>query len=222
LVGLCAAVSVLFAVASCRTTEVQTVQAAPEQRSIIPEIETIDLAAYPEGAYTVRSGDTPRGIAVRLGMDYNLLSGANGFKDDTVLKPGETIIVPRVAARSGFPAGGAAAGAGGIVVRRGARTSGEAPGAPAPQARAPQVRAPEVRASVSSDGKVRCGSAGTVSAVYRRYPGLGDVVIMESETEKVICSGTFTPSVAKGDEVPAGGVIGTAAVGGVKESRFSK
>jgi LysM repeat protein len=213
-VSLCATVLILIALTSCRTTETQTVQAPPLERSIIPEIQAVDLAAYPEGSYTVKSGDTPSGIAAKMGMDYTQLAAANAFKDDTVLKPGDVIIVPRVAERTGFPAGGADARAGGMVVRTGARPSGEVPQAQAPRAPVP--------ASVSSDGRVHCGSAGTVSAVYRRYPGLGDVVIMESDTEKVIYSGTFTPSVAKDDDVPAGGVIGTAAAGGVKESRFTK
>jgi septal ring factor EnvC (AmiA/AmiB activator) len=59
--------------------------------------------------------------------------------------------------------------------------------------------------------------------VHRGYPGLGDVVIIESDAEKVIYSGTFAPAVSQGVAVSAGDVIATRVVGRtVRVSHFAR
>jgi LysM repeat protein len=167
--------------------------------SIGPEMELANTAAYPEGSYVVRSGDTLKGIAAKLGVDYTTLLHANGFTDTTVVKAGEVIIVPKVALRSPGDA----------------TVSGAVRSAPLSETR--------VEAKPDSSGRVLAVSAGTVTAVHRAYPGLGDVVIIESDAEKVIYGGAFAPSVVKGVAVSAGEAIGKAPRRGrVDVSRFPK
>ena len=62
-----------------------------------------------------------------------------------------------------------------------------------------------------------------VSEIYRGYPSLGDVVIIENEVSKTIYAGAFTPAVVKGDTVVEGEVIARGARrGGVNVTRFPK
>ncbi len=62
---------------------------------------------------------------------------------------------------------------------------------------------------VDSSGLVRAASGGTVTAVFRNYTSLGDVVIIENDREKAVYSGNFEPGVAVNAAVRAGDVVAT-------------
>jgi hypothetical protein len=166
------------------------------------EVKTINTAAYPEGSYRVKPGDTPKAVAAGLGVDFAIFAEMNGVEETTVLKPGDLLVVPRVAYRTD------------------ARPEGRGVVATAPVA-PPQAGVGDK--IVGSDGLVRALSAGTVTGVFRKYTSLGDVVIIENENERVVYSGAFEPAVAKGATVRAAGLIGTGArPGGVKARFFDK
>jgi len=184
----------LLFLASCQPPELY-IPPPQEPASIAPEMELANTAAYPEGSYVVKAGDTPRGIAARLAIDYDVLARANGFTDETVLVPGYLIVVPRVALRTPDLPGRAAA---------------RPKGAPDPGGRVET----QLKVEVDPSGRLKAASGGTVTAVHRGYPALGDVVIIENDVEKIIYSGEFTPSVAKGSVVSVGDSIAS----GVKEN----
>jgi len=197
-----AALLVALAAFSCVPSRSVESLPSPEAPSLAPEVDELNLAAYPESSYTVKAGDTPATIAARLGIDPVLLAKANDFKPDTVLKPGDLIIVPKVADRN--PAAPA--------VSR----------SPLSSAQPSAVASKPVSVSIV-DGRLRAISAGTVAEVHTGYPGLGDVVIIESDAEKVIYSGTFAPAVSKGADVSAGDVIATQVEGRtVRVSHFAR
>ena len=181
--------------------------------SIAPELAEINTAAYPEGTYTVVKGDTPHGVAAKLGIDYTLFSTTNGIYENTVLVPGTLLVVPRVVLRNArMPVTDA---------RTPASGAGTDSVVPTPST-ASVTQAPPVQV-VASDGVVHAVSTGTVTAVHREYPGLGTAVIIESDVETVIYGGAFTPAVEKGARVSAGTVIGTGGTpDGVKATRFPK
>ncbi len=181
---------------SCQPAPRHTRDEAPRQSAIATEVATVNLAAYPEGTYTVVAGDTPRIIAAKLGIDYESLVDANGMTDKTVLQPGDVLVAPKVAPRNATLS-----------------TAG---------ARGPQEGASAAAQVVDAAGNVRAIAAGVVSEVHRGYPGLGDVVIIENDAEKVIYSGTFTPSVAKGAAASVGSIIGRAVVGKITATSFAK
>lgn len=189
---LCAAVGVVAGLgASCepRRPYERTVLVYPLER----EVELLNTAAYPLGAYTVAPGDTARGIAGKLGVDYEVFAAFNGIDEKTVLRPGDVLVVPAVALR-----------AGGVQAVQ-ARVSGGAEGL------------------VGADGKLRAESAGVVTAVFRKYTSLGDVVIIEGDEERIVYSGSFEPAVTRGERVAAGDVLATGADStSAKARRFAK
>ena len=96
---LAAAVVLCIFLGSCRTAKFAEVQ--PEVANPIEtNIAFVNEAAYPEGSYTVVQGDTPRGIAAKLRIDYRLFANANGISEGTVLTPGYVLVVPKVRPRS--------------------------------------------------------------------------------------------------------------------------
>ena len=95
---LIAVISLAFT--SCPAPAQYTTEPLPPTQSIAREVEIVNLAAYPEGAYTVQAGDTPRSIAQKLRVDYDALVSANDLKPETILHPGDVLVVPRVAPRT--------------------------------------------------------------------------------------------------------------------------
>jgi LysM repeat protein len=45
-------------------------------------------------SYTVRSGDTVFAIAIRLGVDWQEMLSANNLTEQSLLQPGQTLVVP--------------------------------------------------------------------------------------------------------------------------------
>ncbi|MCD6404971.1 MAG: LysM peptidoglycan-binding domain-containing protein [Planctomycetes bacterium] len=158
------------------------------------EVALLNTAAYPEGSYRVAPGDTLRRVAVRLNVDIEMLAAANGLSPGSKLTAGDVLVVPRVAPRGDNPippgAGPAAAGK---------------PAGPHPT---PEVGLAErEKPLVGADGILRAIAAGTVTAVFRGYTSLGDVVIIESAEKRIVYSGSFEPVTAKGCTVNAVDII---------------
>ncbi len=154
------------------------------------EARQINTVADPSGTYTVVRGDTPRSAAAKLGVDFDLFARTNGITAESRLEPGTLLVVPRIGtAKEPYAAAR-------TPYRPAVETSPPPPVAPKP---------PEVL--VDASGAVRAASAGTVSGVFRDYPSLGDVVIIENDREKAVYSGRFEPRVLKGARVSAGDVI---------------
>jgi LysM repeat protein len=198
-----------LALFSCRTTLNSRVK-HEDQRSIVPEIELLNTAAYPEETYTVLKGDTPRSIAEKMRVEYSLLVQANDLTAKSVLKPGQLLVIPRIRPRSSDP----------FIRQAPSRAYAEA-GPPPPRPAAAQP----ARAAVTSQtagGEVRAVAPGTVTEIHRGYPNLGDVVIIEGGSEKVVYSGAFTPAVAPGEVVTEGAPIATGASGPARTTRFAK
>ncbi|MHC4712115.1 MAG: LysM peptidoglycan-binding domain-containing protein [Planctomycetota bacterium] len=158
------------------------------------EARLMNTVANPTGVYVVARGDTPKSIPARLGVDPDLFLLTNGLEADSKLEPGSLLIVPTV---------GPAA----------------EPHAVRPRpAAAPRGRPPT--ALVDSSGLVRAVSGGVVTAVFRNYTSLGDVVIIESDREKAVYSGNFEPGVAVNATVRAGDVVATTAEPASVKVRF--
>ena len=206
---------------SCRTTLNSRVK-EDEQRSIVPQIELLNTAAYPEDTYMVVQGDTPRSISTKLAVEYSLLVQANDLTAKSVLKPGQLLVIPRVRPRSSDP----------FLRPAPSRAYADAapPAATSPASTSSSAKPSGVRpsgpASAStaraSGGDVKAVAAGVVKEIHRGYPNLGDVVIIESESEKVIYSGAFTPAVVPGEVVAEGASIAGGASGAVRTTRFPK
>ncbi len=166
------------------------------------EIAAINEVAYPEGLYTVVAGDTPSSVAARLDVPPNVLYEANAIEAGSTLSVGEVLVVPRPAS---------------APARMGAH--GARVDLPGGRSDAPAGRV----AIVGESGAVYALSAGRVIGVHRQYPSLGDVVIIETQRQRVVYSGAFTPTVEPGSEVGAGEVIGEGArEGGVTARSFDK
>lgn len=239
---LAAAVVLCVFLGSCRTakfTEVQPEAANP----IETNIAFVNEAAYPEGSYAVVQGDTPRGIAAKLHIDYRLFANANGISEGTVLTPGYVLVVPKVRPRSDnliSEGGRIAAPPEAPAPKARVVASAPAPAASAPKAAPAQVAQPapaadsgsstvawsgEMVVPVGADGIVKAVASGKVAEVHRGYPTLGDVVIIENQEkrQRAVYAGAFTPTVSAGALVNLGQPIASGArAGGVKVTKFVK
>jgi hypothetical protein len=223
---LAVAIVLCLFLGSCRTTKVS--EPVPEANPIESNLAVINQAAYPEGSYTVVEGDTPRGIAAKLHVDYRLFAGANGLTEGSVLTPGYVLAVPKVSSRSDSFAGEKTADG---PIGLGEKSTVAKPAASAAKPAAAPSGATTVAWSgenpvnIGSDGVVKAVSAGKVMEVHRAYPTLGDVVIIEDEVkgQRAVYAGTFTPIVSQGASVTVGQPIGEQAkAGGVKVTKFMK
>jgi len=162
------------------------------------EVARINRVSYPEDSYTVQPGDTPAGVAAKLDVPADILYEANAIDADTKLVPGDVLVIARTKQPASAKAG---------------RASPEAP---------EDENGPDAagRSLVSPSGAVRAVSGGRVTAVYRKYTSLGDVVIIDDGRRRVVYSGDFEPVVVKGAEVRAGDLIGSAAAQGGVKVRF--
>jgi LysM repeat protein len=81
-----------------------------------PTQSTVPVATTGE-VYTVVQGDTPFGIATKLGVEVSALLAANGLNENSLLVPGQRLAVPHgdslpsAAARGAFPGTGRLSGA---------------------------------------------------------------------------------------------------------------
>jgi hypothetical protein len=171
------------------------------------EVKTINTVAAPAGAYRVQPGDTPGGIAAKFCVDYDVFAEMNGIEEGGVIRAGELLIIPRVAYRDGSEPVSERPSLRHLVAEP--RPSAETVG--------------EYDTIVGADGAVRAGADGKVIAVFRKYTSLGDVVIIENESDKFVYSGSFEPAVVKGAAVSKDAVIARGArPGGVKLRVFAK
>jgi len=81
-----------------RPTPTAQPQATPETPGVTPAVTSASTGAPPvapgEQVYTVESGDTLSGIAAKFNVTVNLLMSRNNIKDPSLLRAGQTIIIP--------------------------------------------------------------------------------------------------------------------------------
>ncbi len=69
--------------------------AIPAGQVVPPDVSPTALTS---NQYTVQTGDTLSGIAFALGVPLDELLAANGLNEDSIIRPGEVLVVPRDAA----------------------------------------------------------------------------------------------------------------------------